>query len=346
MKAAPMIERPDFPLMTLTEVQSFHHMQMPRWLFFDERYSDLSLEAKVAYTFIFNRYQLSRLHGWVNDQGEVFIIYTRQALAREMQISYRKCIDCFKELVAHQLIWERRCGQGSPNQIYLAQLTDTPARTDYESAPFVTPEGEAAQLRSAESALLEEDLETPAPCGGKEEMPGMETQKCRHGTSSHAPLLVQEVPGAHTSQKEKIKTKGSATEVSQSFSQAADGGVDELLAILDGCELWVLPEEAQRPISDAVERLFFSDNYRIGPTLMPQSRIRAMLRRLDGVMLQAIYGKLITNTRPVKNSTAYIMTVVLNTISEAQGDLLVDPYLNSFRDTPGMDTGIGTSGRW
>lgn len=344
MKAAPMVERPDFPLLTLSEVQSFHHMQMPRWLFFDSRYSDMSLEAKVAYTFIFNRYQLSRLHGWVNDQGEVFIIYPRQALAREMQISYRKCIECFKELLAHHLIWERRCGQGSPNQIYLARLMDTPARTDYECAPFVTPEGEAAQLRSAGSALLEEGPETPDPCDGKEDVPGTQAQTCRHGTSSHAPLSGQEVPGTHTSQKEIIKTNGSATEVSQSFGQAADSDEDELQAILDGCELWILPSEAQRPIKDAVERLFFSDHYRVGPTLLPQSRIRSKLRRLDGVMVQTIYGKLITNTRPVKNSTAYIMAVVLNTISETEGDLLVDPYLNSFRDTPGMDT--GASGRW
>lgn len=344
MKAAPMVERPDFPLLTLSEVQSFHHMQMPRWLFFDSRYSDMSLEAKVAYTFIFNRYQLSRLHGWVNDQGEVFIIYPRQALAREMQISYRKCIDCFKELVAHQLIWERRCGQGSPNQIYLARLMDTPARTDYESAPFVTPEGEAAQLRSAEHALQEEEPDTPTPCGGKEDVSGVQAQTCRHDTSSHAPRSGQEVPGAHPSQKEKIKTDGSATDVSQSFGPAADGEEEGLQAILDGCELWVLPEEAQRPISDAVERLYFSDNYRVGPTLLPQSRIRAKLRRLDCVMVQSIYGKLITNTRPVKNSTAYIMAVVLNTISETEGDLLVDPYINSFRDTPGMDAGAG--GRW
>ena len=62
MKAAPMIQKPSFPLMKQGDIQSIYHLQMPRWLFTDERYMPLSLEAKVAYTFLLNRFQLSRLN--------------------------------------------------------------------------------------------------------------------------------------------------------------------------------------------------------------------------------------------------------------------------------------------
>ena len=44
-----MKERPDFPLMRQTDVQQIYHMQMPRWLFSDRRYSDMSLEPKWLY---------------------------------------------------------------------------------------------------------------------------------------------------------------------------------------------------------------------------------------------------------------------------------------------------------
>ena len=108
VKAAPMTQKPAFRLMKLGDVQSVYHLQMPRWLFTDPRYTALSLEAKVAYTFLLNRFQLSRLNGWINDAGEVFIIYTRKSLADEMQVSYRKVIDSMKELSAAGLIWERR----------------------------------------------------------------------------------------------------------------------------------------------------------------------------------------------------------------------------------------------
>ena len=60
----------------------------------------------MADTFLLNRFQLSKMNGWVNVEGEVFIILPREKLAEEMEISYRKAISCFKELLAANLIWE------------------------------------------------------------------------------------------------------------------------------------------------------------------------------------------------------------------------------------------------
>ena len=89
MKQGNNENRPSFGLMKLNNIISYYHMQMPRWLFSDSGYSDMTLESKVAYTFLLNRFQLSRRNGWVNRYGEVYVIYTREDLAREMQISYR-----------------------------------------------------------------------------------------------------------------------------------------------------------------------------------------------------------------------------------------------------------------
>ena len=85
MKAAPITKKPSFPLMKQGDIQNIYHLQMPRWLFTDPRYIGLSLEAKVTYTFLLNRFQLSRLNGWLNDDGEVFIIYTRRSLSSEIK---------------------------------------------------------------------------------------------------------------------------------------------------------------------------------------------------------------------------------------------------------------------
>ena len=54
MKAAKLNQRPAFALMKQTDIQSVHHLQMPRWLFSDQRYAEMSLDAKVAYTFLLN----------------------------------------------------------------------------------------------------------------------------------------------------------------------------------------------------------------------------------------------------------------------------------------------------
>ena len=137
MRAAKMKERPTFQLMCQTDVQSIYHMQMPRWLFSDPRYCEMSLDAKVTYTFLLNRFQLSRKNGWVNDRGEVFVIFPRKALAKELRICEQRVTAAFKKLVELKLVWEKRCGRGDANQIYLARVTPI-EDPDYSCAPFIT----------------------------------------------------------------------------------------------------------------------------------------------------------------------------------------------------------------
>ena len=160
--------RPAFTLMKLTDAISYFHMQMPRWLFSDPQYSGLALESKVAYTFLLNRFQLSRRNGWVNRHGEIYVIYTREDLAREMQVSYRKAIACFKELAQKHLLWEQRQGRGMPNRIFLAevQLNEKVAYA-YDCAPF------CPAPRPAETAVLEGDNETPDAAKPAVEQPAM-----------------------------------------------------------------------------------------------------------------------------------------------------------------------------
>ena len=153
MKAAKLTEHPSFRLMRQTDVQNVWHMQMPRWLFSDPRYADMSLDAKVAYTFLLNRFQLSRRNGWVNDAGEVFVIFPRKALAKELRICEQRVTAAFRKLAELQLIWEKRCGRGDANQIYLASVTpiDDP---NYECAPFSSREYESCGSRTADSRFL------------------------------------------------------------------------------------------------------------------------------------------------------------------------------------------------
>ena len=80
--------------------------------------------------------------------------------------------------------------------------------------------------------------------------------------------------------------------------------------------------------ANAIERLFYSNQLRIGKAVLPQANVRSRLWDLDGIILQSVQSKLAANQRDVKNSTAYTMAVIFNTICEAHSDLLVDPYLN------------------
>jgi hypothetical protein len=326
MRAAKMQTRPSFALMKQTDVQNLYYMQMPRWLFSDPRYAEMSLDAKVTYTFLLNRFQLSRRKGWVNDQGEVFVIFPRLALAKELRICEQRVTAAFRKLVELQLVWEKRCGRGEANQIYLARVQpmDDP---EYESAPFLSEEAEECGSRTSSFAVLEENADPQEP-------QDLRFKSRETGSSRTAETAVQEPRDLRSSKKEIRKTERIQKEVSPSVSP---GGTDdteetELMDILDACELFCFTPETAAVFENAIERLYYSDSFRIGNATLPKSRVRAKLRRLDGMILREAERKLAANQeRPVKNSTAYTMAIIFNCVAESESDLMVDPYLNSLR---------------
>lgn len=375
MKAAPMTKKPSFPLMKQGDIQNIYHLQMPRWLFAEPKYMELSLVAKVAYTFLLNRFQLSRLNGWINDDGEVFIVYTRRSLAAEMQVSYHKIIDGMKELARSGLIWERRCGRGDANQIYLALVRHE--ESEGGSAPFVAPEHEAAggcpaelddvPQETGEAALdgvAEGDIDKKSVSAGyrssgmeflpwkpplqgtaaaEQEVPKRDFLKTERETSRGSQTELAEIDQRDPNYIDSSHTEQSHTEVSLSVPpgtclERADGlgswwrslsEQEQLEQILENCALWLFDAETAKVFENAVERLFYTKEYRIGKAVLPQANVRSRLWDLDSTTLQTVERKLHQNQRTIKNTTAYTMAVIFNAICEAQSDLLLDPYLNS-----------------
>ena len=329
MRAAQLKERPGFDLMKQTDIQSIYYMQMPRWLFYDPRCAELSLEAKVAYTFLLNRFQLSRRKGWTNEFGEVFVIFPRKALAKELRICEQRVTAAFRQLVEAELVWEKRCGRGDANQIYLARVEpqDDP---DYECTPFSSEDYESGGSRTAGSEVLDSE-----PYVADTQEPQDLSLKNREIRDSRtAESAVAEPQDLLPSKKEKRNKERIQKEVSPSVERATatDGqnAEEELTDILDACELSYFPPETARVLENAVERLYYSDNLRVGSATLPQILVRKRLRYLDHMTLRDALSKLAANTeKPVKNSTAYTMVTIFNAITESESDLMVDPYLNS-----------------
>ena len=322
-------DRPDFTLMKLSGAISYFHMQMPRWLFCDPRYMDMGLESKVAYTFLLNRYQLSRRNGWVNRHGEVYIIYTREDLARELQVSYRKAIACFKELADRRLVWEQRQGRGLPNRIFLAEVVlDEKAAYGYDCAPFCpTP-------RPAEIAYLDEVDEgrEQEPSGGipdnmVENMPDMEDG----AQARPAKAANQELQKTHTSKKEKSKKEYRDTDddLPTVPRAGAEDGREAIAAILQRCELSrYAPEEAE-VFRDAVSWLYYCGRLQLGACTYPQGYVRDTLRRLDADVLdEALYRLRRNENEAISNMLVYTAKVIFSTIVEMGSEALLDPVVN------------------
>lgn len=60
------------------------------------------------------------------------------------------------------------------------------------------------------------------------------------------------------------------------------------MGILDACELSYFEPETARVFENAIERLFYSDSFRIGKAVLPQSRVRSRPHLLDGMILRTV----------------------------------------------------------
>ncbi len=139
-----------------------------------------------------------------------------------------------------------------------------------------------------------------------------------------------------------IDLKNNTGERNKSVSQTSmragareDGQTDsELQGILENCCLELFEPSLRTVFTDAIERLYYTDGLRIGNALLPQDRVRSRLHLLNELMLQDVQRKMETNTTPIKNPTAYIMTVIYTTITEYESSVLVAPELH---DTNGEE---------
>ena len=331
MKAAKLTEHPSFRLMRQTDVQNVWHMQMPRWLFSDPRYADMSLDAKVTYTFLLNRFQLSRRNGWVNDAGEVFVIFPRKALAKELRICEQRVTAAFRKLAELQLIWEKRCGRGDANQIYLASVTPIDD-SSYECAPFCSESYESCGSRTADSAFLDAEEPQDVPPQNPEIPRLLQPQilmfQNRRIRAQVILILVNLIQLSQMSVRPYPRRTGRRTmkKSSRAFWM--------LVSFRISSRRWRV--FLKMPSSGFFTRTTCAS----GRLFCRRSRVRSRLHRLNYFVLQEAEIKLHANRNvPVRDSTKYVMSTIYNCITETESDLLVDPYLNSLRSPPGKGRG-------
>ena len=302
MRAAKMGARPPFPLMTAADAPSAQHIQLPCWLFERPHYRSMSLEAKVAYALLLDRFKLSRKNGWVNERGEVFVLFPRRELAEKLGTGEKRATAVFRELTALGLIWEARPGLCAANQIYLARVPEPPLR----NGGF---DGSGGAGTAAP--------EPPPP-------PSNHTKKNQN--KKNQPKKVSPSRTGGDGPADGMRPEGGAR-------RDAETGAEELLsAILAACCLESFAPETARVFENAIERLFYSESLRVDKALLPQKRVRSRLLLLNDAILRDVEAKMASNTdRPIKNSTAYTMSMIFNAISESESDLMVDPYLNRLR---------------
>ena len=111
-----------FPFHYGSESESYAFYRVPKALFESEVFLPLSTDAKLLYGLLNDRMDLSRKNGWVDEEGKVYIYFTRQSVMEALDCGNKKAGQLFAELDDKNgigLITRTRQGLGKPDRIYV-----------------------------------------------------------------------------------------------------------------------------------------------------------------------------------------------------------------------------------
>jgi hypothetical protein len=146
------------------EAEQFSFYRIPKALFTEERFRNISAEAKVLYGLLLDRMSLSAKNGWLDKENRVYIIFTIEDIMTAMGCADQKAGKLLYELESKcRLIERKRQGLGKPNLIYVKNFI-TPSesrflnRENHDSGEVKITDQESLKSRSNNTENNNTDL--------------------------------------------------------------------------------------------------------------------------------------------------------------------------------------------
>lgn len=145
--------------------EMFSYFRVPKILFRDIKFKDLSTDAKTLYGILLDRMGLSVKNGWLDEQGRVYIIFPVQEVMDALGYADNKATKLFRELEKFGLIERKRRGLGKPNLIYVKNFADPRFRTREKdgSGAADSAQQETAKSRGNKTEWNETEGSEPDP---------------------------------------------------------------------------------------------------------------------------------------------------------------------------------------
>ena len=274
-------------LYKINETLENSYYQMPQELFDNESYKYLSIEAKVIYSFLLNRMNLSKMNHWVNAKGEIYLIYTRKEIQSKLNLSDKPITRAFKELRETNLIKEEKQGFGKPNLIYIGKIE----HAKLQKEGIITENNIKADNVQADNQTKEESL-------------------IEENTINDTEVL-------RVNKKNNIKHKNSNIDVSQSEIDK-----ENLEGIKRSCELHLFNERQRNIVENALDIMFYSKELKIEQAVLPRENVRSRMQILNASIIFYAFDKL-NNLKPnaqIYNSTNFMISCLYNAITEYYSD--------------------------
>ena len=106
------------------QAEQFAFFRIPKILFRDKRFKNISTDAKVLYGLMLDRVSLSVKNKWIDDKERIYIIFTLEEIMEELDCANQKATKLVVELENKAgLIERKRQGLGKPTLIYVKNFS-------------------------------------------------------------------------------------------------------------------------------------------------------------------------------------------------------------------------------
>ena len=116
----------NFDYIYIEQSEDYSFYRIPKRLFTEEMFEDLSVEAKVLYGLLLDRISLSRENGWIDENKRVYVFFKIETLKNGLRCGNTKACKLFNELESFGLIERKFRGQGKPSIIYVKDFSRFP----------------------------------------------------------------------------------------------------------------------------------------------------------------------------------------------------------------------------
>ena len=289
------------------ESEQFSFYKIPKLLFTDEYYKEISVEAKVLYGLMLDRMSLSMKNQWRDEEGRAYIYFSLEDIMESLGCSNKKAITIMKELDVEAgigLIEKRRQGQGKPTIIYVKQ--------------FVVQDVQMCNNYTSEKN------------SGISEMNNLHVLKCKNDTSRSEKNTCLEVKKLHTNKNKINNTKYSDMESNLILSENDRIGCDAdtyKQMIEKNIELQVLKQKYPHDdeMLDGIMDLIFetvlcqNETIVIASSRYPADLVKSKLLRLNTSHVEYAMECLKTNTTKIRNIKKYLLATLFNAPSTISG---------------------------
>ena len=255
----------------------FSFFRIPKALFQEQRFQNLSTDAKTLYGILLDRMSLSVKNEWFDKKGRVFIIFTIEDVKRTLCCADNKAMKLFRELEKFGLVERKRRGLGKPSLVYVKNFSSD---------------------LSNERVQNRENHESGSPKNACQDSPKSrcnKNKKSKTERNNTNPILSDEL--------EKMKNRKLLEEY---FSRSLE--IELLL------RLYPDDEDTIYQIVDLLVDTCDSKRklIRIAGDDKPAEVVLSRLKKLNADHIRFVLNCLAANTSPIRNMKQYLLAALFN----------------------------------